>query len=131
MLRWVPVRWVEIEAPVRVADREASDQKQPIEHDLEPAEPAQAELVRDVAPQNLEEGVDWIVVHDDCLTGFMRVMPDVREISGTGYDLTVHQPQRHFAPTTLVAGCNRAAVLFEGRRQEAVVGKLGLVLCPP
>jgi hypothetical protein len=72
-------------------------------------------LVRDVAPQNLEEGVDWIVVHDDCLTGFMRVMPDVREISGTGYDLTVHQPQKHFAPTTLVGPLAVTAGLFSSK----------------
>ena len=61
-----------IQAPVRIGDSEASDQKHPIERDLEPAEPAQAELVRDVAPQNLEEGVDRIVVHGDNLIGFMR-----------------------------------------------------------
>jgi hypothetical protein len=90
----------------------------PIEHDLEPAELAEAELIRDVAPQNLEEGVDWIVVHDDCLTGFMRVMPDLREISGTGYDLTVHQPQKHFAPTTLVGPLAVTAVLFSSKEDD-------------
>ena len=100
-----------IQAPVCVGDCEASDQKHAIEHDLEPSESAEAELARDVASQNLEEGVDWIVAHDMSLVGLMSVMPDVREFSRTGFEVRTWQAWRHCALTTFVVPLGVTAAL--------------------
>ncbi len=54
--------------------------------DLEPAKPAKAELVRDVATQNPQEGVDWIVMHGGNLAEFRGAMPDIRGFPKTGYE---------------------------------------------
>src|ERR1700733_8632764 len=75
-----------IHPPVRIGNSEASHQKHPIESDLEPAVSTQAELVRNVAAQNLEERVDRIVVHDGNLFRFAGVMSSVRGFSRAGYE---------------------------------------------
>src|SRR5277367_899811 len=74
-----------VHPPVRIGNSEAPYQQQPVERDLEPAELAQAELVREVTPQNLEECVDRIVGHGGNLLGLVVAMSVIREFSGAGY----------------------------------------------
>jgi hypothetical protein len=74
-----------IHPPVCAGDREASDQKHPIGRDFEPAESTEAQLVRDVAAQDLEECVNRIVTHGSNLIGVLGVIPDVRELLRSGY----------------------------------------------
>src|SRR3984957_9848580 len=74
-----------VHPPVRIGNSEAPYQQHPVERDLEPAELAQAELIREVTPQNLEECVDRIVRHCGNLIGLVGAMSVIREFSGAGY----------------------------------------------